>query len=117
MPCNEKVNLDTAKVKLSGKAASTDENSNKTTLSDGFKKMSVSGEEDTKNARSSNSHITERRPKVDSSPMKSSCSGNNPRRGRRSRKGVVGIFARSSRELKDVHIILLRPLSLGKHPS
>ena len=77
MPRNEKINPDTGKVDLSGKTASMDENNYETTLSDGFKKMSLSGEEDTKNARSESSLIAERRPNVDSPPIKSSCSGNN----------------------------------------
>ena len=45
MPCNEKVNADTAKVKLSGKAARMDGNSYEATLFGDFKKMYLSGTE------------------------------------------------------------------------
>ena len=49
MPRNEKINPDTGKVDLSGKTASMDENSYETTLFHGFKKMTLSSEEDMKN--------------------------------------------------------------------
>ena len=93
MPCNENVNLDTGKVNLSGKTASMDENSYEITVSDGLKKMSLSGEEDTKNARSESSLIAERRPNVDSPQIKSSCSGNKNVTGKIPRGRGRGLLA------------------------
>ncbi|XP_068724846.1 uncharacterized protein [Montipora capricornis] len=96
MPCNEKVNPDTAKVKLSGKAASMDQDIYEATLSDTLKNMSPPSEEDKENARSESSLKTE---KVDPSPEKSSGSLNNNATGKPPRgkgRGMLALRFKSS---------------------
>ncbi|XP_068692510.1 uncharacterized protein [Montipora foliosa] len=63
------------------------------------KEMSLLGEEDMKNARSESSLNAESRPKVDSSSIKSSCSGNNNVTGKLPRgrgRGLLAVSGMSS---------------------
>ena len=109
MQCNEKVNLDTAKVKLSGKAAGMEENSYEATLSDDFKKMSLSGDGDKENARRGSNLKTEEGSTEDSSPVKSSCSGNSNVTDKLPRKGKGrGLLAISLRDLSGTEMSLSR---------